>query len=1546
MAISVVNKAAASPASSTSVNQSITRVAGRVYPVNVSSLTNTSTNPSTPTVSGTGITQIASETNLYTSSGTNRRRVTTIWALASSSGTNNFVIAHGTAPTRQSHVIDEIDGGDTTTPYNASNVQITASSSATNVLEEETVMSALGHADHRVYSVFSGNVNSATVRSENDADKGGTTNSTDWTDLGSVGNSSTPTHRTLTFWNDESVRRDLTPGFIDPNNGFTYGQIGFELNVVQDTNISVGVIAAVASLPDPAGFTGSADIVSAVIAAIADVPSPTVSLTVPTSSIDAIASVPAPADLTGTASIAPAAISAVAAVPGLSGLTRITPYFMDFDFEGTTGDFVTADNAGYSGVTPQWDIQMFGGSAFSGVTISNAWSMSGAKSGRWETNDDRYIGVSNPGTPSPETYVSAYLHAEGIRTGDGEDQWIMRVFGYDEFSNVVAGMYIVIHGDGKIEAVDENNVPIGGGTSGGYQLTNGHDYRIDAWTEPVFAPIFPYARVHVRIYTDPDLHRQGTNEVAAWDGDAGIMTDQIGWDIGNLYPVTFGLAHVFSWDRVLGRTDQLPEPYVKTVVPAAISAVAAVPSPVVGFDVTFASSSIDAVASLPAPTVVAGADVASGVIAAIAAVPDPDGFTGSANLTPSVIAAIAAMPSPVVVQGEDVSAIAAVASVPAPTIVQGEDVQVIAAVASVPSPTIVATADVTTTSIIAIASVPSPTVVSSVDIAPAVINAVADVPSATPLDAVIVSPSVIAAIAAVPSPTMAADADVAVAAISAVASVPDVGIGMLIDSSAIVAIAAVPSPGIEGLATVVTTSIAAVASVPTPDVAQGLLLASIDAVVSVPSPNIDIVVAIAPSAIAAIAAVPSPTFDITVDLQPSAITAVASVPSPTAITGTAALTPAVIAAVADVPSVVASLIASVPTISAVASVPSPLGLNVFSDYLFDFDFDRGGSDGNALTFSNIGYTPINSPVNEFSIEGSGTSTLSDDHPVSGQLGARFAMDDGQSYIEARIIEAPISQSHVSGYLYIAAFPAFPTNMSVAQLIGKDDLGDTVLGYDVVVTYDGQLAVVDDNGDFLGGTTFPIEIGLYRYNAFVDGTSVAITFYAGDYVHTTNPTGGIAIIDTLPFAEFDQTTFRFGGVLDASGAGGVHYWDRIQGAQSSMPDPWLGTPIAITISAIVAIPSPRPAIPAAAITAIAAVPSATMLADNAFGVSDIVAIASVPSPDFSLLITAPTIAAVAAVPTPNIEIGIVSSTIVAVADVPPSGPSFDEFIVGPTISAIAAVPDASVSVDSPVGNTVISAVADVPSPGVDLDQPVGTINVIASVPDVGISTSISIASVFAVADIPSPTLFASGDISPAAIIAVVDVPSPSLSGLADIAVAAITAVASVPAPNVIATADVVTAAINAVAQVFGDIIVDAPIGIGVIPVVANVPDATMSIDTPFVTAHIAAFADVPSPNVLFDTLVGIMTIEAVASVPDALMNVGIGSLSIDIIVTMPTPGILVQNGLAVRLRAWSEGQADFVSPVPRTWDGTEWVIDDTVKIWEPLRGAWVRIIDLV
>lgn len=235
MTIAIVNKTSAAPAASTSVNTaSISRTLGRMYLIPVSSLTNTSVDPSIPTVSGAGISQLASETFLWTPSGTNRRRITLLLALAASSGSAVFAIAHATAPTRMTYIVDEADGVDPVTPYDTSKTQTVSSSSSASVLAEGMTISnsPVIPVNSRIYAINAGNTNATTMRGELDADKAGTTNSADHITLAGIGNVSSPVHKMISFWNDESVRRDLSPGYLN-NDGQTYGGLSIVLNAFQ-----------------------------------------------------------------------------------------------------------------------------------------------------------------------------------------------------------------------------------------------------------------------------------------------------------------------------------------------------------------------------------------------------------------------------------------------------------------------------------------------------------------------------------------------------------------------------------------------------------------------------------------------------------------------------------------------------------------------------------------------------------------------------------------------------------------------------------------------------------------------------------------------------------------------------------------------------------------------------------------------------------------------------------------------------------------------------------------------------------------------------------------------------------------------------------------------------------------------------------------------------------------------------------------------------------------------------------------------------------------
>lgn len=232
MSIACVNKTSGSAVGSTSVNTaSVAKTAGRILLICVGATHSASVTPPTPTASGTGITQLASVSLVITGTGTTRRTMTIILALATASSSNVIAIAHSSAPTRIAWIVDEADDVDNTTPRVAANDQSATGSATGTVLKENLTMSdhQAGHSGDRYYSFVFGNVNTAVIRAELDADKVGTTNSVDWQDLGSASNASAPVMKINTFWNDESVRKDLSPGFMSDVT-ITCGQIAIELS--------------------------------------------------------------------------------------------------------------------------------------------------------------------------------------------------------------------------------------------------------------------------------------------------------------------------------------------------------------------------------------------------------------------------------------------------------------------------------------------------------------------------------------------------------------------------------------------------------------------------------------------------------------------------------------------------------------------------------------------------------------------------------------------------------------------------------------------------------------------------------------------------------------------------------------------------------------------------------------------------------------------------------------------------------------------------------------------------------------------------------------------------------------------------------------------------------------------------------------------------------------------------------------------------------------------------------------------------------------------
>lgn len=232
MSISVVTVTSGNAVGATTNNTaSIARTIGRIYAICVGATHSASVTPPTPTVTGTGITQLASVTLVITGTGTTRRTMTIVLVLATSTGSAVMTINHSSAPTRVAWLVDEATEVDTTIPRVATNDQSLGGSATAALLNEVLTMNdhGVGHTGDRYYSFVWTNVNTAVVRAELDADKAGTTNSVDWQDLGSTSYASAPVQKLNTFWNNESVRKDLTPGWVTDTTA-TYGQIAIELS--------------------------------------------------------------------------------------------------------------------------------------------------------------------------------------------------------------------------------------------------------------------------------------------------------------------------------------------------------------------------------------------------------------------------------------------------------------------------------------------------------------------------------------------------------------------------------------------------------------------------------------------------------------------------------------------------------------------------------------------------------------------------------------------------------------------------------------------------------------------------------------------------------------------------------------------------------------------------------------------------------------------------------------------------------------------------------------------------------------------------------------------------------------------------------------------------------------------------------------------------------------------------------------------------------------------------------------------------------------------
>jgi len=216
----------------TATTASIDRQAGDIFLIAVGTTRNNSNTPEEPTVTGTGITQLASVTLLVTATGSNRRRVTLIIVRADSTGTNTMTINHATAPssTRIGWVVSKATGVDTTTPSITSNDSTQTGVPTANALEEfSSQMNALQKEDNRLFMVEFGNTN-VLARAELDSDKAGSTDSKDWTTLGNANMTSAPVFRMISAWLDNATP-DLRPGFV-VNDTPIYGMIAIELNAL------------------------------------------------------------------------------------------------------------------------------------------------------------------------------------------------------------------------------------------------------------------------------------------------------------------------------------------------------------------------------------------------------------------------------------------------------------------------------------------------------------------------------------------------------------------------------------------------------------------------------------------------------------------------------------------------------------------------------------------------------------------------------------------------------------------------------------------------------------------------------------------------------------------------------------------------------------------------------------------------------------------------------------------------------------------------------------------------------------------------------------------------------------------------------------------------------------------------------------------------------------------------------------------------------------------------------------------------------------------